>query len=227
MGKNKVRLSLFGTDYIITSDEEESYVRRIGDEVEKRITANMQQNTRISVLMSAVLTALDYCDEAKKANQSADNLRSQIKDYLEESAKARMEAGEARREIENMKREIQTLRMRLAEQDAPAGQLLPQQQLVHMSVKHIAVTQPLHGQAGAADGLPLRREDQGRLRLPLQASGPAAAGHRNMELLRSALPRVHSHGAHQGHVPHLPGIGKPLPAASWEQEHHRAAQGRC
>ena len=60
MGKNKVRLSLFGTDYIITSDEEESYVRRIGDEVEKRITANMQQNTRISVLMSAVLTALDY-----------------------------------------------------------------------------------------------------------------------------------------------------------------------
>ena len=59
MGKNKVRLSLFGTDYIITSDEEESYVRRIGDEVEKRITANMQQNTRISVLMSAVLTALD------------------------------------------------------------------------------------------------------------------------------------------------------------------------
>ena len=126
MGKNKVRLSLFGTDYIITSDEEESYVRRIGDEVEKRITANMQQNTRISVLMSAVLPALDYCDEAKKANQSADNLRSQIKDYLEESAKARMEAGEARREIENMKREIQTLRMRLAEQDAPAGQAASQ-----------------------------------------------------------------------------------------------------
>lgn len=119
MGKNRIRLSLFGTDYIITSDEEESYVRRIGDEVEKRITANMQQNTRISVLMSAVLTALDYCDEAKKANQNADNLRGQIKDYLEESAKARMEAGEARREIENMKREIQTLRMRLAEQDAP------------------------------------------------------------------------------------------------------------
>ena len=151
MGKNKVRLSLFGTDYIITSDEEESYVRRIGDEVEKRLTANMQQNTRISVLMSAVLTALDYCDEAKKANQSADNLRSQIKDYLEESAKARMEAGEARREIENMKREIQTLRMRLAEQDAPAGQAASQPiQQANIPGRSVAAPAPISRPAASA-----------------------------------------------------------------------------
>lgn len=126
MGKNRVRLNIYGTDYVITSDEEEEYIRKIGGEVEKRITANMQDNGRISVVMSAVLTALDYCDEAKKANQSADNLRSQIKDYLEESSKARMEADEARREIERMKREIQTLRMRLAEQDTSA-QAAPRQ----------------------------------------------------------------------------------------------------
>lgn len=121
MGKSRVRLNIYGTDYVISSDEEEEYIRRIGSEVEKRITLNMQDNARISVLMSAVLTALDYCDEAKKANLSADNLRSQIKDYLEESSKSRMEADEARREIDRMKREIQTLRMRLAEQDSAGG----------------------------------------------------------------------------------------------------------
>lgn len=185
MGKNKVRLSLFGTDYIITSDEEESYVRRIGDEVEKRITANMQQNTRISVLMSAVLTALDYCDEAKKANQSADNLRSQIKDYLEESAKARMEAGEARREIENMKREIQTLRMRLAEQDAPAGQAASQPiQQANIPGRSVAAPAPIsrpggfRGASGTAAGADVQQacacgRESGRGSFELPGAGRA------------------------------------------------------
>ena len=59
--------------------------------------------------MAAVLAALDYCDEAVKATESADNLRSQIKDYLEDSSQARMEAEEARREIEKLKKEVQTL----------------------------------------------------------------------------------------------------------------------
>lgn len=117
MGKNRIKISIFGTDYFVTSQEEENYVRAIGDAVEKRITETMEENGRVSVLMAAVLAALDYCDEAKKAMVSADNLRSQIKDYLEDSSRARMEADEARREIERMKKEIQTLRQRLAEHD--------------------------------------------------------------------------------------------------------------
>ena len=65
-----------------------------------------------------MLAALDYCDEAVKATESADNLRSQIKDYLEDSPQARMEADEARRENEKLKKEVQTLRSRLEHQAA-------------------------------------------------------------------------------------------------------------
>ena len=71
-----------------------------------------------AVTMAAVLAALDYCDEAVKATESADNLRSQIKDYLEDSSQARMEADEARRENEKLKKEVQTLRSRLEHQAA-------------------------------------------------------------------------------------------------------------
>ena len=70
------------------------------------------------VRLAAVLAALDYCDEAVKATESADNLRSQIKDYLEDSSQARMEADEARRENEKLKKEVQTLRSRLEHQAA-------------------------------------------------------------------------------------------------------------
>ena len=62
--------------------------------------------------MSAVLTALDYCDEAKKGQPERGQPARQIKDYLEESAKARMEAGKRAGKSRNMKQEIQTLRMR-------------------------------------------------------------------------------------------------------------------
>lgn len=113
MAKNRIKISMLGGDYIISSEEEESYVRQIAAETEKRITTLLRDNPRLSTTMAAVLAALDYCDEARKATESADNLRSQIKDYLEDSSKARMEAEEARREIEKLKREISTLRGRL------------------------------------------------------------------------------------------------------------------
>ena len=55
---------------------------------------------------AAVLSALDYLDELEKSSASADNMRSQIKDYLEDAAKAKLEAEEAKKEIERLRREI-------------------------------------------------------------------------------------------------------------------------
>ena len=115
MNKNRVKLTICGTDCVISSDETESYVRSVGGEVEKSIQAVIEKNPRVSLTMAAILTALTYCDDAYRATASADNLRSQIKDYLEDSSRARLEADEAKREIEKMKREIQTLRSRLSE----------------------------------------------------------------------------------------------------------------
>ena len=115
MSRNRVKLNICGTECVIASDDDEAYVQSIGNEVEKTIKAISQKNERVSLTMAALITALSYCDDAHKAASGADNLRSQIKDYLEDSSRARMEADEARREIERMKKEIQTLRARLSE----------------------------------------------------------------------------------------------------------------
>jgi cell division protein ZapA (FtsZ GTPase activity inhibitor) len=119
MSKNRVKLNICGAECVVASDDNEDYVRSIGNEVEKAITAITEKNDRVSLTMAALITALSYCDDAHQASSGADNLRSQIKDYLEDSSRARMEADEARREIERMKREIQTLRARLSDKDAP------------------------------------------------------------------------------------------------------------
>ena len=114
---NKVKLTICGTDYFITSEDDESYIRSVGDEVNERMSTMLAENQRVSTTMAAVLCALSYADENRKANNTSDNLRSQIKEYLEDSQRSRLEADESKREVERLRRELQTLRLRLADMD--------------------------------------------------------------------------------------------------------------
>ena len=122
MSKNKIRLEICGVECVISSDDSEEYIRTIGAEVSRSINAMRKQNERISVTAAAVFAALNYCDDCRKAQAAADNLRSQIKNYVEDASRARMEADEARREIDRLSRELHTLRARLTAEpsgDAP------------------------------------------------------------------------------------------------------------
>lgn len=106
---NRIRLTIGGADYIITSDEPESYVRELGEELNKEIAAMTEQDSRISTTMAAVLTALTKADELRKATASADNLRGQIREYLTDNARLRTEAEEYRKEADRLRRELDEL----------------------------------------------------------------------------------------------------------------------
>lgn len=114
MEKNKVKLTVCGSEYSILTDDSVEYTAALGDELNEKITGILNDNAGVSVTQAAVLSALEYCDMYKKAEKSADNLRGQIKDYLEDSARARMEVEVARREVERLSREVQKLQAKLA-----------------------------------------------------------------------------------------------------------------
>ena len=120
MSKNRVRLTICGTECAIASEDTENYIRSIGDEVEKAIQEITEKNSRVSLTMAAIIAALGFCDESHRASAAADNLRSQIKDYLEDSSRARLETEESRREVERLKKEIQSLRAKLNAETKPA-----------------------------------------------------------------------------------------------------------
>jgi cell division protein ZapA (FtsZ GTPase activity inhibitor) len=115
--KNHVRLSVCNSDIVINSDDSEQYIREIAAEVELRIDSLKAHSSAISVTMSAIFAAMEYCDEATKANNSADNLRTQIKEYLEDTATARAELTDARKQISNLTREMQSLKNRLSQKE--------------------------------------------------------------------------------------------------------------
>jgi len=55
---NKVRLNICGSEYAITSDEAEEYVRELGGQVDRDMRALLHADDRISTTMAAVLVAM-------------------------------------------------------------------------------------------------------------------------------------------------------------------------
>ena len=82
MEKTRVKLNICGNDYYINTDEDPKYVQELGEELDEALTRITHDNHRLSQTQAAILCALDYADQAKRANDTADNLRNQIKDYL-------------------------------------------------------------------------------------------------------------------------------------------------
>ena len=117
MAKQRIKLNICGLECVIATDDREEEVREAAKVVEHAINSVVEQNSRVSITLAAIITALSYYDDVRRSVQSADNLRSQIKNYLEDASRARLEADEARREIERMKKEIKVLRARLTGQD--------------------------------------------------------------------------------------------------------------
>lgn len=110
---DKVKLTICGTDYVLSTDEKEAYMRDLAGRVE-RAMQELQNNPRISTTMAAVLVALNSEDTAQKALEAADNLRAQMKGYLDDNAHARQEAAAARQEAERLRQENSLLRQKLA-----------------------------------------------------------------------------------------------------------------
>ena len=110
MAANKVKLTIVGSDYSILAEDDPRYVQLLGKELDTKMAGIMKVNNRLSVTQAAVLAALDYADESKKATATADRLREQIKDYLDDASAAMSKADLARHDSERLKKEAETLK---------------------------------------------------------------------------------------------------------------------
>lgn len=111
---NKVRLTICGSEYYLTTDEPEGYIQELGAQIDTEMRNLMNSDDRISAVKAAVLTALVKANDAKKAEDTADNLRAQMKEYLDDNTRYRQAADAAHREVERLRREIDELQKKLA-----------------------------------------------------------------------------------------------------------------
>ena len=64
--KNKVRLKICGSQFLITADESRQYIQKIAGIVDKRIKQLSDSDQKLSVQMATIVAALNYCDQVEK-----------------------------------------------------------------------------------------------------------------------------------------------------------------
>ena len=79
--KNKVKITVGGTEYTVVTQEDADYTKKLAEEVNESIN-DMCINGRISITAAAILTAVNLCDRLKKYEKEADSLGEQIEGYL-------------------------------------------------------------------------------------------------------------------------------------------------
>ena len=89
---NKVRVTIAGAPYAIATTDTENYITTLAKKLDDDITKLLDNNGNLSVTKAAVFCAMDYLDEYRKSAGSAENMRSQIQDYISDAAKAKLAA---------------------------------------------------------------------------------------------------------------------------------------
>lgn len=117
---NRVRVTIAGAPYAIATTDTEAYITSLAKKLDDDITKLLDSNENLSVTKAAVFCAMDYLDEYRKSAGSAENMRSQIQDYIADAAKAKLAEDKIRAENEVLQRENNALREQLAKLQAKA-----------------------------------------------------------------------------------------------------------
>ena len=115
---NKVRVTIAGAPYAIATTDSESYITSLAKKLDEDITKLLDDNANLSVTKAAVFCAMDYLDEYRKSAGSAENMRSQIQDYIADAAREKISEDKTKTENETLKRENAALREQLARMKA-------------------------------------------------------------------------------------------------------------
>ncbi|MGN1048836.1 MAG: cell division protein ZapA, partial [Eubacteriales bacterium] len=103
---NRIKVNICGKEYSLKTAENASYVLELARELENKINSMVDSGNGVSVQTAAILIALSAMDDARKANESVDNIRTQIKQYVDEAAKAMLERDEALKDKESLKSKL-------------------------------------------------------------------------------------------------------------------------
>ena len=95
---NRVTMNICGEEYTLVADESSAYMEKVGALVDQRM-AELMEAAHMGRSDAAVLAAVNIADELFKAQESAENLRRQLKTYLGEATQAKAEASELKRQL--------------------------------------------------------------------------------------------------------------------------------
>lgn len=119
---NTYRIKIFNRELNITTDETLEYTQALADRLNEKLSEIVTGVGNMTLSDAAVLVSLDCLDKAVRSEESAQNIRQQIKSYADDASKARQELIDKDNEIARLQKKIKEL-----EQKSSAPQAKPYQ----------------------------------------------------------------------------------------------------
>lgn len=105
---NRVVVNICGDEYTLVAEESPSYMQRVGSYVDGKMREIMD-TAKVGRVNAAVLTSVNIADELMKSQETAEQLRGQIKGYADEAARAQSEVSELKREVFRLQQKLERL----------------------------------------------------------------------------------------------------------------------
>lgn len=103
---NRVTVTIRGEDYTLVAEESVAYTQRVAAYVDEKME-DIQRSIKVGRADAAILTAVNIADDLFKVQDAAEQLRSQIKEYLDVAGKAQAEVSELKREVFRMQQKLE------------------------------------------------------------------------------------------------------------------------
>ena len=103
---NRVVVNICGDEYTLVAEESPSYMQRVGSYVDGKMREIMD-TAKVGRVNAAVLTSVNIADELMKSQETAEQLRGQIKGYADEAAHAQSEVSELKREVFRLQQKLE------------------------------------------------------------------------------------------------------------------------
>ena len=105
---NRVVVNICGDEYTLVAEESPSYMQRVGSYVDGKMREIMD-TAKVGRVNAAVLTSVNIADELMKSQETAEQLRGQIKGYADEAARAQSKVSELKREVFRLQQKLERL----------------------------------------------------------------------------------------------------------------------
>ncbi len=109
MAKNKIIISIAGSESVILTEESREYTLELAAIVDARIRALLQSGTKMTLPMAAILTCMDLCDENEKNKSTLNRMREEIRCYLDQTSSLKIELEEMRKNNALLRRRLDKL----------------------------------------------------------------------------------------------------------------------
>ncbi len=110
MSLNKVKIQIASSEYTINTTDSQDRVLAIAKTLDDGVREILEAAPSASITAALVLHSMNILDKLDKANQSSDNMRMQVKQYIEDASEAKLELEKAKAELERYRIDIQYLK---------------------------------------------------------------------------------------------------------------------